>query len=140
MPVFPSLLLILLYLEEVVRWCSPKKVFLQIWQNSQRNTYAKESFLINYFFWKESFLQEVLKTFWRRLEDVLARGLKDVLKTSWWRLEDDLNTFLQDVMKTSWHDVLKMSSEDKDERRLQYIFKMSSSRRMFAGLGVQTFS
>ena len=31
-------------------------------------------------------------------------------------------------------DVLKTSSEDEDERRLQDVFKTSSSRRMFAGL------
>ena len=30
-------------------------------------------------------------------------------------------------------DVLKTSSEDEDERRLQDVFKTSSSRRMFAG-------
>ena len=32
-----------------------------------------------------------------------------------------------------FEDVLKMSSEDEDERRLQDIFKISSSRRMFGG-------
>ena len=42
-----------------------------------------------------------MKTFWRRLEDVLARCLEDVFKT-----------FLQDVLKTSWRclkNVLKKS-------------------------------
>ena len=34
-----------------------------------------------------------MKTFWRRLEDVL--------KMSWRRLEDVLKTFLQDILKTS---------------------------------------
>ena len=47
-----------------------------------------------------------LKASWRCLEDVFARGLEDVLKTS---------------------------SEDEDERRLQGVFKTSSSRRMFGG-------
>ena len=32
---------------------------------------------------------------------------------------------------------MKTSSEDKDERRLQDVFKTSSSRRMFAGLRLQ---
>ena len=56
----------------------------------------------------------------------------------------------QDVLKTSseevwlkriylsWsrglEDVLKTSSEDKDERRLQDVFNTSSSRQMFAGI------
>ena len=82
--------------------------------------------------------QNVLKTSWRRFEDVL--------KTSWKRLEDVLKTYGQDeyigldqdVLKTSsedvrlrrtyssWsrrlEDVLKTSSEDEDERRLQDVF------------------
>ena len=32
--------------------------------------------------------QDVLKTSWKRLEDVLARRYEDVLKTSWRRLEE----------------------------------------------------
>ena len=88
------------------------------------------------------------KTFWRRLQDALARCLEDVLKTF---LEDVLKTSSQDVLKKSWgrlENVLKTSwrrmaktnilvliiwrrmtkanifflintsSEDKDERRL----------------------
>ena len=47
------------------------------------------------------FLQEVLKTSWRRLEVVF--------KTSCRRLEDVLKTFLQDVLKTSWGRFGKMS-------------------------------
>ena len=42
------------------------------------------------------FLQYVLKMFWERLEDVLAKPLEDVLKTSWKRLEDVLNTYGED--------------------------------------------
>ena len=108
-------------------------------------------------------LQDVLKMSWRHLEDVFKtswRCLEDVLKTSWKRLEDVLKTYDQDeyiglvqdvldVLKKSsedvwvrwiylsWsrrlEDVLKTYSEVKDERRLQDAFKMSSSRRMFAG-------
>ena len=32
---------------------------------------------------------------------------------------------------------MKTSSEDEDERRLQDVFKMSSSRQMFAGINLQ---
>ena len=45
------------------------------------------------------------KTSWRRFKDVLKmswRRLEDVFKTSWRLLEDVLKTFLQDVLKTSW--------------------------------------
>ena len=102
-------------------------------------------------------LQDVLKMFckWTRLEDILARRLEDVLKRSWKLLEDVLKTHGQDeyigldqhvLKKTSSEDVrlrrtysswsrrLKTSSEDEDERRLQDVFKTTSSRRMFAGL------
>ena len=34
-------------LEAVVQWCSVKKVFLKISQNSQKNTCARVSFLIS---------------------------------------------------------------------------------------------
>ena len=97
---------------------------------------------------------------WRRLEDVFktsSRRLEDVFRTSWIRLEDVLKTSWRRMtkenmlilMKTSWRrfeDVfwrrmskanifvlIKTSSEDEDERRLQDVFKTSSSRRMFAG-------
>ena len=100
-------------------------------------------------------LQNVLKTSWRCLENVFKTygqgeyiGLEqDVLKTSWRRL---LKTYGQgedvrlakDVLKTSWRcllktktkDVLKMSSEDEDERRLEDAFRTSSSRRIFGGV------
>ena len=69
-------------------------------------------------------MQEVLKTFWRRLSrDILARCLEDilktilqgVLKTSWRRLEDVLKTFWRRMtktnilvlIKTSWRRLLK---------------------------------
>ena len=93
--------------------------------------------------------EDVLKTSWRRLEDVLktsSKRLEDVLKTSWKHLEDVLKMSwgrLEDVLKTTYdqgeyigynQDVLKTSSEDEDERRLQDVFKTSLSRRMFAGI------
>ena len=91
-------------------------------------------------------LQNVLKTSWRCLEDVFARRLEDVLKTSWRRLEDVLKTSwrrlediwprriywswsrrLEDVFwrrmsKVNIFVLIKTSSEDKDERRLQDVF------------------
>ena len=75
-------------------------------------------------------LEDVLKTFWRRLEKVLARGLEDVLKTSWRRFENVLRTswrclktFLQDVLKTFWRRLGKTSW-----RRLENVLKTSWSR------------
>ena len=89
------------------------------------------------------------KTSWRLLEDVLKKFLQDILKTSWKLLEDVLKTSWRRMIKTitlvliktSWRrledvwvrwiylswsrhfeDVLKTSSEDKDERRLQDVF------------------
>ena len=78
-------------------------------------------------------LENVLKTSWRCLEDVLktfSKHLEDVLKMSWGRLEDVLKTSSEDVwvrrIYSSWsrrlEDVLKKSSEDEDERRLQDVF------------------
>ena len=61
-------------------------------------------------------LQDVCKTFWRRLQDVfLPRCLQDVLKTSSRRLAKTSSRHLQDVFKTFW-------------RRLQDVFETSSSR------------
>ena len=79
-------------------------------------------------------LEVVWKTSWRWLEDVLARRLKDVLKMSWKRLEDIFEMYDQEKYTGLNQDVLKMSSEDEDERYFQNVFKMSSSRRMFTGL------
>ena len=87
-----------------------------------------------------------MKTSWRRLEDVLKTFLSDVLKTFWKCLENVLKMYGQDenrprrLKDVFWRRmtkanlyVLKTSSEDEDERRLQDVFKMSSSRWMFAG-------
>ena len=92
--------------------------------------------------------QDLLKMSWRRLEEVFKTSwicLEGVLKTSWRRLEDvwprQMCWFSEDVrlrrIYSSWprrlEDVLKTSSEVEEERRLQNIFKTSSSRRMFSG-------
>ena len=45
------------------------------------------------------YLRDVLKTFWKRLEDVLKTFLQDVLKTSW-RYIDKTNILV--LTKTSW--------------------------------------
>ena len=60
-------------------------------------------------------LEDVLKTFWRRSEDVLTRHLEDVSKTFWRCLED--------VLRTSWKGL-----EDVMARRLEYILKTSWRR------------
>ena len=74
------------------------------------------------------------KTSWKHLEDVFARRTEDFLKTSWrsmgktnilvltktsWRRLE--NVFWRCMAKASMF-VLKTSSEDKDERRLQDVF------------------
>ena len=57
--------------------------------------------------------QDVLKTFWRRLKDVLARRLEDVLKK-----------FLQDILKTSWKLL-----EDEWPRRIYWHWPTKTSWR-----------
>ena len=91
----------------------------------------------------KTLLQDVLKTFWRRLENIFVRRLEDILKTSWRRLENVLKASsrylddvfarcLEEVLKTSWkrlsktswrclEDVLQMSW-----RRLTDVLKTSS--------------
>ena len=85
-------------------------------------------------------LQDVLKTYWRWLEDVFARRLEDVLRTlwqevlkiSWRRLEDVLKTpsrILEDVLKTSWRrleDVWQRRLYCSCARRLEEVLKTSS--------------
>ena len=93
-------------------------------------------------------LQDVFKTFSRRLQDVLPRCLQDVFKTSSRHLQDVLKTSsrrLQNVFKTSsrrlqdvfktfsrrFQDVFKTFSrhfQDVLQKRLQDIFKTSSRR------------
>ena len=46
--------------QAVIQRCSAKKVFLEISQNSQENTYARVSFLIKTFFIKKDPLAQVL--------------------------------------------------------------------------------
>ena len=107
--------------------------------------------------------EEVLKTSWRRLEDFLKMILQDILKTFWRRLEDVLKTSWRRITKmnilgliktssedvwvkqiySSWsrrlEDILKLSSEDEDERRLQEVFKTPSLRGTFAVSGLQLY-
>ena len=59
-------------------------------------------------------LEDVLKTSWR--------GLEDVLKTSWRRLEDVQPRRIYWSSPGRLEDVLKTSSEDEHERRLQDFF------------------
>ena len=80
---------------------------------------------------------DVFKTSSRRFEDILKRFLKDVLKTSWktsWRLfgnflkktwkrlEEVLKTHGQEEYSGLEQDILKTSSEDKNERQIQDVF------------------
>ena len=82
--------------------------------------------------------EDVLKTSWRRLEDVLKTSWRHMAKTnilvltktSWRRLEE---VFWRRKSKVNIFVLIKTSSEDEDQRRLQDVFKTSSSRRMFAG-------
>ena len=90
------------------------------------------------------------KTFWR----LLRTFLQDVLKTSW-RCTTKANTFglirtsLRHLEDVFWRligkqiylscsrlleDALKTFSEDEDGRHLLNVFKMSSTRGMFAGI------
>ena len=113
-------------------------------------------------------LQDVLKTSWRRVEDTLKTSWRHMtktiilvlIKTSWswsrhllkryelgeyiclWSrlLQDVLKAYDQDDYIGLDQDVLKTSSEDEGERLLQGVFKASSSRWMFAGVGLNSFA
>ena len=104
--------------------------------------------------------EDVLKMSWRRLENVLMTSCQEDLKTAWERLKDvwlrriywSWPRRLVDVLKmdkmTSWRRLghFRLDAnifvliqtfwrrlEDGDERRLQDVFKTTSSREMFAG-------
>ena len=78
------------------------------------------------------FLQDVLKTSWKRLEDVLEDAWPRQIYWSWSRRLEDV--FWRRMSKVNIIFVfIKTSSEDEDERHLQDAFKTSSSRWMFAG-------
>ena len=112
---------------------------------------------------KNCYAEDVLKTFRRRLQDTFPRRLQGVFKTSsrrfwktswrrlgqtfWRRLEDVslrricwswsrrlADVFWRLMIKGNILFLIKTSSEDEDQRRLQDVFKTSSPRRMFAGL------
>ena len=78
-------------------------------------------------FWKTSW-RRLGQTFWRRLEDVSLRRIC----WSWSRRLADV--FWRRMIKGNILVLIKTSSEDEDQRRLQDVFKTSSPRRMFAGL------
>ena len=93
-----------------------------------------------------SFQQDVLKTSWRGLKDDFVRLLEDVFKGSWRLLEDVWprriywswprrlkDVFWRRMTEANIFVLIKTSSEDEDERRLQDVFQTSSSRWMFAG-------
>ena len=96
-------------------------------------------------------LEDVLNTSSKCLEDVFARRPEDILKTSWRRFEDIwprriywywprgledvfLDVFWRRKARVNILILIKTSSEDQDKRRLQDVFKTSSSIRMFAGI------
>ena len=79
--------------------------------------------------------EDAFKTSWRRLEEVFARRLEDLLQTSgkclegvrlrriywsWPRLLEDV--FWRRKAKSNIFVLIKTSSEDEDERRLQDVF------------------
>ena len=71
-------------------------------------------------------LQDVFKTFSRRLQDVFKTSCQDIFKTSSRRLQDVLQKRLQDIFKTSsrrFQDVFETSS-----RLIQDVLKTSSRR------------
>ena len=89
--------------------------------------------------------------FWRRVQEVLELHLEDVWKYFWQYVlkmynqiecirlgecirllktydQGEYFRFARDVLKASWRCLLKTKTKD--------VFKMSSSRQMFAGIGV----
>ena len=60
------------------------------------------------------------------MQDVLTRCLEDVLKMSLERLEDVLKMYGQGEYIGFDQDVLKTSSKDKEERRLQDVFRKTN--------------
>ena len=79
-------------------------------------------------------LEDLLKTSWKRLEEILERRLEEVLKTSWRRLGKTSWRGLEEIFKASSkcvQDVMKMSRrhlEDVSERRLEDVMKTSWRR------------
>ena len=70
-----------------------------------RSTYSswsrclKDVFIKTNVCWEKTSCKQMLKTSWRRFENVLRRRLEDILKTSWRRL---WKTYYKHVLKTSW--------------------------------------
>ena len=70
----------------------------------------------------KTFVQDVWKSSWKHLEDVLARRLEDVLARR-----------LEDVLKTSWKRLENVFWRCRARANIFVLIKTSSSRRMFAG-------
>ena len=75
--------------------------------------------------------------YWRRFEDVLKTSWQHIFKTSWRRLKSNWRR-IEDVWSrriySSWSRRLLQMYEEEDERRVQGVFKTSSSRQIFAGV------
>ena len=74
-------------------------------------------------------LQDVFKTFSRRLQDVLQKRLQDIFKTSSRRFQDVFKTssrLIQDVLKTS-----SRRLQDVLQRSLQDVFKTYHQVKLF---------
>ena len=103
------------------------------------------SWILTWWYVLKTSFQDVLKTFWRRLQDDLPRRLEDVfkatcqdvlnmssrrlVKASWTCLQDVLKTFLQHVLKTSWRrleDVSPIRIYSSWSSRFENVLKTSS--------------
>ena len=109
-----------IYLKDILKTCEQEQLNLMILLSNVLKASSKRLENVLKMCWRR--FEDVLKIFWRRLENVLKTSSKDVwarrLYSSWWR---------------RLVDVLKMYSEDENKKRLQDVFKTSSSRWMFAG-------
>ena len=76
--------------------------------------------------------KDVLKTSWRRLEDLLQDVLEDQKLLRWKRLEDSwrhvLKTSWRHVLKRSWRHILKTSWGHVLKTSLRHVLKMSAKR------------
>ena len=89
----------------------------------------------------EDVLRRYCKTSWRRFGKTFWRSMTKtnilvLITTSWRRLEDAWLRRTCSSWSRRYEDGLETSSQDEDEKRLQDVFKTSSSRWMFAGYPV----
>ena len=89
-------------------------------------------------------LQDIFKTFWRRLENFFAKRLEEILKTYWRHLCKTFQRCLKDVSKSSWRRMTKtktfvliqtswgrlLKTNTKD------IFKTSSRRLLYIYINI----